>query len=198
MKKQDLAVRIVPYDGKAPQIFEEVKRFLFNTIPHQIEVEHIGSTAVVGLGGKGIIDVLIITKQKYMRKIVELLESKGYKYNPEGGTVPERLFVSGPYKYKEKELHIHIHITFFGSREHKDKLLFRDYLRRHPDEARNYFELKKHWSMEAGSDGSKYTELKASYINKVLERARKELKIRFCEVEDFGTPLHGCDSDNPK
>lgn len=176
MKKQDLAVRIVPYDSKAPEIFEEIKQSICNIIPYQIKVEHIGSTAVVGLGGKGIIDVLIIAKQEYMRKIVELLESKGYNYNPQGSTIPERLFVSGPYKYNERELHIHIHITFFGSKEHKGKLLFRDYLRRHPDEAKICHELKKQWSMEAGSDGSKYTELKTSYINEVLEKARKEIE----------------------
>ena len=170
MKK---AVRILPYDRKAPEIYDEIEKFIYSVIPYQVEVEHIGSTAIVGLGGKGIIDILIITNRAYMLKVVELLESKGYKHNPQAGTIPERLFVSGPYRYKERELHIHIHITFSGSKEHKDKLLFRDYLRRYPEEAETYFELKKKWSMEAGSDGSKYTELKASYINKVLKKARR-------------------------
>lgn len=176
-KNRKLAVRIVSYDSKSPEIFEEIKQFICNIIPYQIEVEHIGSTAVVGLGGKGIIDILIITKQEYMRKIVELLESNGYRYNPQADT-PGRLFVSGPYRYNERELHIHIHITFSGSKEHKDKLLFRDYLRRYPDEAKTYYEFKKRWSREAGSDGSKYTEFKTSYINEVLEKARKDLEIR--------------------
>jgi len=171
MKK---AIRILPYDSKAHEIFKGIKQFICNVIPYQVEVEHIGSTAVVGLGGKGIIDILIITSREYTLKIVKLLESKGYKHNPQAGTIPERLFVSGPYRYKERELHIHIHITFSGSKEHKDKLLFRDYLRRHPEESETYFELKKQWSTEAGLDGSKYTEFKASYINKVLEKARRE------------------------
>lgn len=173
---RDLAVKISPYDIKAPEIFQEIKQSLYDVIPYQIEVEHIGSTAVAGLGGKGIIDILIIAKQEYMRKIVEVLKSEGYKYNPQAGTVPERLFVSGPYTYNERELHIHIHITFSGSKEQKDKLLFRDYLRRHPEEVEKYFELKKEWSREAGSDAGKYTELKTSYIQQVLEKARKALK----------------------
>jgi len=173
-ENRDLAVRILPYDSKAPEIFEEIRRFICDVIPYQVEVEHIGSTAVPGLGGKGIIDILIITKKEYMQSIVEILESKGYKYNPQGGTPPERLFVSGPYKYHGKELHIHIHITFFGSKEHRDKLLFRDYLRKHPDEAKRYYELKKQWSKEAGPDGSKYTELKTQYIEEILEKAKKE------------------------
>jgi len=110
-----------------------------------------------------------------MEKVVDILVSKVFRFNPEGGTPPERLFVSGPFNFHGEELHIHIHVTFFGGREHRDKLLFRDYLRRHPEEAKRYFELKKRWSRMAGSDSSKYTELKTQYIKEVLEKARKEL-----------------------
>lgn len=175
-KNRNLSVKILPYDSKVPEIFDDIKRFICDLVPFLIEVEHVGSTAVVGLGGKEVVDILIITKQEHMRKIVELLESKGYKFNPEPGfgTFPERLFISGPYKYKEKELHVHFHITFFGSSEHKDKLLFRNYLRQRPEEVKRYYELKKRWGIEAGSDRPKYTELKTSYINEVLEKARKE------------------------
>lgn len=175
-ESQELGVKILPYDSKAPEIFDEIKQFIHKLIPYPIEVEHVGSTAVVGLGGKGIVDILIITKQEYMQKIIKLFESVGYRFNPEPGfgTFPERLFISGSYKYKERELHVHFHITFLGSNEHRDKLLFRNYLRRHSDEAKRYYELKKRWSIEAGSDRPKYTELKTSYINEVLEKARKE------------------------
>jgi GrpB-like predicted nucleotidyltransferase (UPF0157 family) len=165
--------RVLPYDGEAPRIFEEIKRFLLSIIPFKVEVEHVGSTAVPGLPGKGIIDLLIITRQERMWDIVKLLESRGFRYNPEGGNPPERLFVSGPYRYKNEELHIHLHIAF-GSKEHQDQLLFRDYLRRHPEEAERYYELKKQWDGEAGSDNDKYGELKTPYINEVLEKARKE------------------------
>jgi GrpB-like predicted nucleotidyltransferase (UPF0157 family) len=140
-ENQGLAVSILPYDSKAPEIFEAIKQFICDIIPYQIGVEHIGSTVIVGLGGKGIIDILIITRQEYMWKIVELLESKGYKYNPEASIIPDR-----------------------------------DYLRQHLDEAPNYYELKKQWSIAAGSDRIKFSELKTVYINEVLEKARKELK----------------------
>jgi hypothetical protein len=62
-------------------------------------------------------------------KVVEVLESKGCKYNAQAGTIPERLSVSGLYNHNERELHIHSHITFLGSKEHKNKLLFPDFLR---------------------------------------------------------------------
>jgi len=165
--------RVLPYDSEAPRIFENIKRFLLSVIPLEVEVEHVGSTAIPGLAGKGIIDVLIITRQERVWEVVKLLESRGFRYNPEGGAPPERLFVSGPYRYKGKDLHIHLHITF-GSKENQDMLLFRDYLRRHPEEAERYYELKRQWDREAGSDNDKYGELKTPYVNEVLEKARKE------------------------
>jgi len=174
-KKQDLAVKILPYESKAPEIFKGIRRFIYDVIPYKIEVEHIGSTAVPGLGGKGIIDILIVTQHQYqLPEIAEILRNKGFNHNPEPRHAEDRFFVSGPYRYKGEELHIHIHITFSGSKEYKDKLLFRDYLRQHIEEARTYFELKKRWSIEAGSDPSKYTELKTPYINRILKKARRE------------------------
>ena len=171
-ENQDFAVRILPYDSRMPEIFEEIKQFVSNIIQYHIEVEHIGSTAVTGLGGKGTIDILIIARHQHqLAEIAEILRNKGFSHNPEPKHTEDRFFVSGLYRYNEKKLHIHIHITFWGSKEHKNKLLFRDYLKWHSEEAETYFDLKKQWSMEAGSDGSKYTELKTSYINKVLEKA---------------------------
>jgi len=65
-------VKILPYDGRAPEIFEEIKRFICSAIPFEVEVEHVGSTAVPGLGGKGIIDVLVVTRREFMDRVVEI------------------------------------------------------------------------------------------------------------------------------
>ena len=37
-----------------------------------MEVEHVGSTVVLGLGGKGIVDVLIATRREFMEGVVEI------------------------------------------------------------------------------------------------------------------------------
>lgn len=175
-KRRPKEIKLLDYDQTAPDKFKDIKNFLCRTIPFPVEVEHIGSTAVVGLGGKGVIDILVITKKESMMKIVELLESQGYKFNPEPGfgVFPERYFISGPYQYQEENLHVHYHITFHGSSEHIDHVLFRDYLRKHPDEAKTYFTLKKKWAIEANFDTGKYTELKSPYVAEVLKKAREK------------------------
>ncbi|MCK4352949.1 GrpB family protein [candidate division WOR-3 bacterium] len=173
-RNQDLAVRIIPYSNKLPEIFKKIKQSICRIIPYEIEIEHIGSTAVVGLGGKGIIDVLMITKrQQQLAEIAEILRDNGFSHNPKVKHNEDRFFVSGHYKYKRANLHIHIHIVFRNSKSHKNMLAFRDHLRLHPEEANIYYELKKKWSKEAGSDASKYTELKTSHINSILEKARE-------------------------
>ena len=47
---------IHPHDPDAPLKFGYVKRFLVESIPFPVEIEHVGSSSVTGLGGKRIID----------------------------------------------------------------------------------------------------------------------------------------------
>lgn len=100
----------------------------------------------------------------------------GYKCDPQVKDIPEKLFLSGSYKYKGEELHIHIHITFPGSTHHKNLLLFRDYLRKHPEESKTYYEYKKQWLKAAGAERFKFTEFKTPYVKRVLKKAKKEIR----------------------
>ena len=69
-----------------------------------MEVEHVGSTVVPGLGEKGIVDVLIATRREFAEGVVEIFVSKGFRFNPEGGSPLERLFVSGSFNFRGEEL----------------------------------------------------------------------------------------------
>ncbi|MFH0815317.1 MAG: GrpB family protein [Methanobacteriota archaeon] len=182
-------VKLLDYDPTAPGKFNDIKSFLCSIIPFPIEVEHIGSTSVVGLGGKGVIDLLIIAKKESMMSIVEALETNGYQFNPKPGfgVFPERYFISGPFQYKGESLHVHYHITFHGSGEHIDHVQFRDYLRKHQDEADRYFALKKKWAMEANLETGIYTELKTPYVAEVLKKARGSMSSEdyWQSIEDF-------------
>lgn len=59
-------MKVIPYSSKYPQIFQAIKGHILDLIPYKIEVEHIGSTAVSGLGGRNIIDILILTKREHL------------------------------------------------------------------------------------------------------------------------------------
>jgi GrpB-like predicted nucleotidyltransferase (UPF0157 family) len=72
-KTEDPHLRIVPYSSKHPQIFQAIRSHILEVISSKIEVEHVGSTAVPGLGGRKIIDVLILTEREHLEETAKLL-----------------------------------------------------------------------------------------------------------------------------
>lgn len=53
-----------PYNSIFPELFEKEKERLSKYLTGEYQIEHVGSTAVQGLGGKGIIDIYLATPRK--------------------------------------------------------------------------------------------------------------------------------------
>jgi GrpB-like predicted nucleotidyltransferase (UPF0157 family) len=70
----------------------------------------------------------------------------------------------------------HSHIVKKGSRQYKDYLAFRNYLRRHKKEAERYFRLKLEWLEKTEGDRKKYGELKEKYVKEILEKVKTDVK----------------------
>ncbi|MDQ2687999.1 MAG: GrpB family protein, partial [Armatimonadota bacterium] len=68
----------------------------------------------------------------------------------------------------------HLHMAEPGGEFWNDELLFRDYLRDHPDEARRYEQLKHDMAQKHRFERTQYTASKSEYILSVLNKARKE------------------------
>ena len=170
-------VKIVDYNPQWHTLFENEKLLILNAIGHfAVGIEHVGSTAVIGLGAKPIIDITVaIRNLKDAHKCIGLLENIGYEYVPEyEESIPERRYF---HKGKPpKEQHYHLHMVELSSDFWKRHLLFRDYLRAHPKVAQDYYELKKKLAREYGSDREGYTEAKTQFIESIVARARTENK----------------------
>ena len=64
------------YDPIFVEQFNQEKEKLTNLFGKEVEIEHIGSTSVPGLGGKGIVDVILAVEKEQMKKrLAEILES---------------------------------------------------------------------------------------------------------------------------
>ncbi len=61
------------------------------------------------------------------------------------------------------------------NKEWKNHILFRDYLRNHAKEAKEYAALKYDLMWKLGNDREKYTEAKAEFINNILKQAKKKI-----------------------
>lgn len=158
-------MKINPYDKKVIERFDRQKNKILKAIGN-FEIHHIGSTAVPGLGGKGIIDILIgIDNWEQATEIIEALKKIGFLHVhlKEKG----RIFLS---KNTGLSLsNVHVHIAIKQSKAYKELLFFRDYLRKNEKETKNYYNLKKSWLKESNGDRKEYGDLKNKYINKILK-----------------------------
>ncbi len=171
-------VAIVPYDPVWPMLFEKEQDDLRSSLPRDLvkRIEHFGSTAVPGLAAKPIIDILVevASLEETKQRIAPLLEAKGYDYfwRPSWGdsTPPFYAWFIKRDAAGIRTHHIHMVEAHF---EHWDRLLFRDYLLRHPDVAREYGDLKMRLAAEHDRDRVAYTLAKTEFILNVTAKAKK-------------------------
>ncbi len=163
-------IRFYLYTQEFKEIFEKekkrIKKVLLNNAIH-----HIGSTAIPGVGGKGIIDILIALQNwKEKEKAIIELKKLGFLHiHPEENG---RIFLSKLSNTKYKD--VHIHLIEKDSKEYTEKLLFRDFLRRNRKEAKKYHLLKQKWEEQAKGDRKKYGSLKVSYIENIIQKIKNK------------------------
>ena len=148
----------------------KLKKILKNAI-----IEHIGSTAVNGLGGKGILDISIVVPKKALLKTKNILEKNKYVFKQSGGT-EERLFFKKPYTYSGKTRLVHLQLTFLEGQVWKDHLLVRNFLRTNKKAREDYTRIKKEAVKFAKGDGEKYRKYKHNFLQDLIKKAKRELK----------------------
>ena len=96
-------------------MFEKERRKLVKILPKSSKIEHVGSTSIPGLGGKGIIDIAVSISKKDLKKTMSRLEKLGFEYHPSHPANDKRIFMQKVIKENEKERGIHIHLTLTKS-----------------------------------------------------------------------------------
>jgi GrpB-like predicted nucleotidyltransferase (UPF0157 family) len=146
--------------------YQEEKKFLSSFLPKNVQIYHIGSTAVNGIWAKPIVDILLEAKPTEHQTIYELLLENGYLCMAQS---KERMdFNKGYTEHGFAERVFHLHLRDFGDH---DELYFRDYLNDHPEVAKEYENLKlSRWkSFEYDRDG--YTMMKTDFVRKYTKMA---------------------------
>ena len=157
------------YNDKYPKYFAQERRKLIKFLGKSINIEHVGSTAVPNLGGKGILDLVIGAGAKNIDKIKKALIKMGYEFCPEAGT-NKRLFFKRDIIYKSKSRRVHLHLTQIGGTNWFEFVGFRDYLLGQPDIVKKYITIKKRAVLKACGDGKKYRKYKEKFIAGILRR----------------------------
>jgi GrpB-like predicted nucleotidyltransferase (UPF0157 family) len=168
-------ISLTNYDNNWTMLYKKEKIILERIFGESIKIEHIGSTAIVGLVAKPTIDILIEKPKKMSNEqIINKMIENGYIHMKEQNR--HLMFVKGYSSSGLEKESYHIHMGPINQDWLWDRVYFRDFLNKNPEEAIKYEKLKKDLALKYKNDREAYTEGKAKYINKITENAKKILQ----------------------
>ncbi|MDO1451938.1 GrpB family protein [Rhodocytophaga aerolata] len=172
-------VQIVPYQQGWREAYLREKTLLETLFGKQALVfEHVGSTAVEGLMAKPIIDIAVqVPSIEVVQGFENGLRAMGYRERINRLEGPQRVFG----KEHNNWVTHNLHLIQVGYQEWNRKILFRDYLRNHPQVRQEYEELKMRiLSLFQAMDGTggTYNDQKQEFIISVVVKAEQEAKQR--------------------
>ena len=168
-------LKIYKYSESFPSLFEKEKEKLKKILGQICLIEHIGSTAIEGVDGKGIIDIMLVfEKQNEIDSIIKLLQKNGYFLADDNADRKGRVFMSSSGAKESGFGDIHLHITTKENGSFLNAILFRNYLIKNLKEKQEYVDLKYKLFESVEGDRKKYTQLKSEFIEKIITLAKKE------------------------
>ena len=170
-------VEIVPYDQQWSEAFQAIKLVITKALPELIiEIEHVGSTSIHGLGAKPILDIdIVIASDDFLPEVIKGLEKIGYfhqeEWSFEGREAFGRKDIFTPWNETDTHwMQHHLYVCNQDSIELANHLVFRDYLRNNPEALTEYESVKTNLTRTV-SDRKSYTLGKTEFINRILEKA---------------------------
>ena len=156
------------YDEIWPIEFGKEKIRISNALKgSSIQVEHIGSTSVIGMTAKPIVDIaLIIENNEVLDHIISKLTELGYEFRGQHNEEdPEhRYFVFN----KNSKRYFHIHMMGQTSKDLVTHVKFRDKLRRYPELRDEYNRQKYEWAERTNWNKLQYSLSKDDLVNRAL------------------------------
>jgi len=164
-----LSAVVHEWDPRTVDVAARVAELVAERRPDLV-VEHIGSTAVAGLPGKGIVDLSIETDPDDIPGVVEMLYELGF--GPQPGPdpwPPTRPMPVGSLELDGKHYRIHLHVQPRGGDFPRD-VAFRDALRNDPELRSQYEGLKRGITSGGAVEGLRYTHSKTAWILSVYRQ----------------------------
>ena len=164
---KDAPIEIVSYSDDWPALFAAEKVLLQLALKPWLvaNIEHIGSTAVLGLQAKPIIDIMVPVQDLVSSiRAIKSAQAVGYCYYP----------------YKPDQMHWfcmpspavrthHLHLVPWQSQLWQERIAFRDALRMSPSLAQEYGNLKLSLAAQHRLDREAYTQAKSTFVATVLK-----------------------------
>lgn len=161
------SIEIHAADGAWQLAFDRAVTRLSSALGPSVRIEHIGSTAVAGLGAKPILDILLgVHDQREIPRVRQSLEALGFAPGASSASLEMSVFLRRA--GGEGDPPINLHLILVDSRPWVDLLSFRDRLRADPGLARTYENLKRRLAAACDGDLDAYTAGKSAFVAEVL------------------------------
>ena len=133
-----------------------------------VHIEHVGSTAVPGLVGKGVVDLQVSVEPGHVFEITTLLLELGF--TRQGGPKPwpaTRPMLIGTFRLDQSVYGLHCHVVPTDDPQLQSMPAFRDLLRGRPELAAAYADEKRRIAATT-RDVYLYTDDKAAFIDGLM------------------------------
>ena len=163
-------IEIMDYNPQWPVQFADIVERVQTAFAEGpwVAIEHVGSTSVVGLAAKPIIDLNVVVRSREdIPEAIARLATLGYVHQGDLGISGREAFRS-PLGLPPH----HLYLCAADNAEHRRQIAFRDYLRTHGDAAENYADLKRTLAVRHGSNRTAYSEAKTEFIEAALKQAQ--------------------------
>ncbi|WP_397537757.1 GrpB family protein [Rummeliibacillus pycnus] len=164
-------VKIVPYEIEWKDEFSRVKKdILLHTNVNENQIEHIGSTAIVEMPAKPIIDILMGVND------LELLDGELIKGLKESGFLRLRVersneIVFAKFTDDTNEVKTHfIHLVEYNGELWNNLIFFRDYLNEHEDVRKEYLNIKLAYINKKSIGINEYTDFKENFVRNIFAK----------------------------
>jgi GrpB-like predicted nucleotidyltransferase (UPF0157 family) len=161
-------VEVREYDPQAPAVAGRVIALI--AAANAGNAEHVGSSAVPGVAGKGTVDLLLPTPAEDIPKVTEALVDAGFQRQEIAKAFPPtRPMLQGAIRYQGKRYRLHVHVVPADSPEVEAMRGFRDALRADRELRDGYVALKRDIVARGLTDSVDFSVAKHPYITAVLE-----------------------------
>ncbi|AGS20033.1 GrpB family protein [Rhizobium etli] len=162
------AIKVVDYDPSWPLLFAEISAEVATSLGDLVlSVDHIGSTSVPGLAAKPKIDFdVVVTSDEALPPAIELIRAAEFIFHGDPHGDGRWVFTRNRECYGFR-----LYLCGPDNRAHQERLLFRDYLRDHPDRANAYVDLKRRLAAEADGHWDFYTGGKSAFVSETVRLA---------------------------
>ena len=174
------------HNAAAPDVARRVAEMIAAKRPSAV-AEHVGSSAVPGLAGKGTVDLLLPTPPEEIPAVTEDLLALGFQRQAVSTAFPPtRPMLQGVIRHGDTSFRVHVHVVPADSPEVAALRGFRDALLADPELRREYEQLKRAIVDSGTVDSVAFSKAKHAWIVAALERLGLTDAVE--EVKSGGLP----------